>query len=187
MTQRLPADELVKSKWIKSVSKVGVAILKDLILRLQQAGRRASLADPLEWEEDEERECVYIDCSMLPYLTFLCNMVAFNSSTRRMKTHGSLRPSAGAHMPILNKIVMWQFQTTTIVCLDRSRFVPLNRPPFRRHCASSLRMILLLNKNHSVYLLSNYPPPQTHQVHPVPTLHRYRHRLLENGWCRSGL
>lgn len=65
MTQRLPADELVKSKWIKSVSKVGVAILKDLILRLQQAGRRASLAEPLEWEEDEERECVYVDCSML--------------------------------------------------------------------------------------------------------------------------
>lgn len=107
MTQRLPADELVKSKWIKSVSKVGVAILKDLILRLQQAGRRASLAEPLEWEEDEERECVYVDCSMLQYLTFLCNMVAFKSSTRRMTIRGSLRQSVGGHMPIRNKIVMW--------------------------------------------------------------------------------
>lgn len=35
---------------MKSVSKVGLAILKDLILRLQQAGPRASLAEPLEWE-----------------------------------------------------------------------------------------------------------------------------------------
>lgn len=48
--ERLPADELAKTKWMKSVSKVGLATLKDLILRLQQAGPRASLAEPLDWE-----------------------------------------------------------------------------------------------------------------------------------------
>ncbi|KAF8813599.1 Pkinase-domain-containing protein, partial [Phlegmacium glaucopus] len=51
--ERLPADELVKTKWIRSSSKVGVAILKDLILRLQQAGPRDSLAGPLDWETNE--------------------------------------------------------------------------------------------------------------------------------------
>lgn len=56
--QRLPAEELAKTKWIKSVSKVGTSILQDVIRRLEQAGRRASLAEPLDWEADEERECV---------------------------------------------------------------------------------------------------------------------------------
>ncbi|KDR75445.1 hypothetical protein GALMADRAFT_98931 [Galerina marginata CBS 339.88] len=52
-SERLPADELAKTKWIKSISKVGVSMLKDLILRLQQAGPRASLAEPLDWESAE--------------------------------------------------------------------------------------------------------------------------------------
>ena len=35
------------------MAKVPVAILKDLILRLQQVGPRASLAEPLDWENAE--------------------------------------------------------------------------------------------------------------------------------------
>lgn len=38
---------------MKSVGKVPVALLKDLVLRLQQAGPRASLAEPLDWENGE--------------------------------------------------------------------------------------------------------------------------------------
>ncbi|KAJ7078944.1 Pkinase-domain-containing protein [Mycena belliarum] len=54
--ERLPAEELAKTKWVKSVSKVGTSILQEVIRRLEQAGRRASLAEPLDWEADEERE-----------------------------------------------------------------------------------------------------------------------------------
>ncbi|KAJ6586809.1 Pkinase-domain-containing protein [Mycena vulgaris] len=54
--ERLPAEELAKTKWIKSVSKVATSILQDVIRRLEQVGRRASLAEPLDWEADEERE-----------------------------------------------------------------------------------------------------------------------------------
>ncbi|KAF6762942.1 STE/STE20/YSK protein kinase [Ephemerocybe angulata] len=50
--ERLPADELLKTKWMKSVSKVPVAILKDLVLRLERSGPRASLAGPLDWEAE---------------------------------------------------------------------------------------------------------------------------------------
>ncbi|KAF8637070.1 hypothetical protein AX17_003089 [Amanita inopinata Kibby_2008] len=52
-SERLSAEELGKARWMKSVAKVGVSILIDLILRLQQAGRRDSLATALEWEKDE--------------------------------------------------------------------------------------------------------------------------------------
>ncbi|KAJ7132870.1 Pkinase-domain-containing protein [Mycena crocata] len=55
-SERLPAEELAKTKWIKSVSKVSTAILQEPVRRLEQAGRRASLAEPLDWEADEERE-----------------------------------------------------------------------------------------------------------------------------------
>ncbi|KAI0949506.1 hypothetical protein AcW1_009097 [Taiwanofungus camphoratus] len=55
---RLTAEELSKTKWIKSVSKVPMTILKDLILRydawIQSGGTRQSVADPLPWEEEEE-------------------------------------------------------------------------------------------------------------------------------------
>ncbi|KAJ7783031.1 Pkinase-domain-containing protein [Mycena metata] len=55
-SERLPAEELAKTKWIKSISKVGTSILQDVVRRLEQAGRRASLAEPLDWEAEEERE-----------------------------------------------------------------------------------------------------------------------------------
>ncbi|KAJ7209485.1 Pkinase-domain-containing protein [Mycena pura] len=57
-SERLPAEELAKTKWIKSISKVGTSILQEVVRRLEQAGRRASLAEPLDWEADEERESV---------------------------------------------------------------------------------------------------------------------------------
>lgn len=44
---------------MKNVAKVGVSLLKDLILRLQQAGPRASLAEPLDWETSELTKYVY--------------------------------------------------------------------------------------------------------------------------------
>ncbi|KAG6844346.1 hypothetical protein H0H87_007622 [Tephrocybe sp. NHM501043] len=59
--ERLPADELSKSKWIKSVAKVSVSVLKDLVTRFEQAAKRASLAEPLDWEEEEERDLMGMD------------------------------------------------------------------------------------------------------------------------------
>lgn len=60
----MTAEELGKSKWIKSVSKEKVSVLRELILRYdawaQGGGTRQSLAEPLDWEQDEENECVYI-------------------------------------------------------------------------------------------------------------------------------
>lgn len=58
----MSADELSKTKWIKSVAKVPTTMLKDLILRydtwIQSGGVRASTAGPLAWEADEE--CVIL-------------------------------------------------------------------------------------------------------------------------------
>lgn len=54
LMQRLPAEELLKTKWIKSIAKVNVIVLKDLIMRLKQVGPRASLAEPLDWEKEIE-------------------------------------------------------------------------------------------------------------------------------------
>ena len=85
--QRLSADELLKTKWIASVRKVPITTLKDLILRydawVKGGGTRMSMAAPLPWEEEEERErgCVLkwrcfvgfshpaIDCSRTSILT----------------------------------------------------------------------------------------------------------------------
>ncbi|KAG6333564.1 hypothetical protein ID866_5526 [Astraeus odoratus] len=57
---RLTADELAKTKWIKSASKVNVSILKELIHKYetwaQKGGLRVSLAEPLDWENDEKRD-----------------------------------------------------------------------------------------------------------------------------------
>ncbi|KZT11062.1 Pkinase-domain-containing protein [Laetiporus sulphureus 93-53] len=57
---RLTADELSKTKWIKSIAKVPIMTLKDLILRYdawqQSGGSRASVAGRLPWEEEEERD-----------------------------------------------------------------------------------------------------------------------------------
>ncbi|KAF7321282.1 STE/STE20/YSK protein kinase [Mycena kentingensis (nom. inval.)] len=54
--ERLPADELSKTKWIKSVSKVPTNLLQEIVRRLEMAEKRASLAEPLDWEEDEQRD-----------------------------------------------------------------------------------------------------------------------------------
>ncbi|GLB37162.1 putative ste ste20 ysk protein kinase [Lyophyllum shimeji] len=54
--ERLPADELSKTKWIRSIVKVSVSLLKDLVLRFEQTAKRASLAEPLDWEEDEQQD-----------------------------------------------------------------------------------------------------------------------------------
>uniref|UniRef100_A0A0W0FZX5 non-specific serine/threonine protein kinase n=1 Tax=Moniliophthora roreri TaxID=221103 RepID=A0A0W0FZX5_MONRR len=51
-SERLPADELLKTKWIKNIQKVNVSTLQDLVRRLQVAGPRASLAGPLDWEQE---------------------------------------------------------------------------------------------------------------------------------------
>ncbi|KAG6372348.1 kinase-like domain-containing protein [Boletus reticuloceps] len=57
---RLSADELSKTKWIKSASKVNVSVLRELILKydawIQNGGSRASLAGPLDWEDEENQE-----------------------------------------------------------------------------------------------------------------------------------
>ncbi|TDL17282.1 Pkinase-domain-containing protein [Rickenella mellea] len=57
---RPTADDLTKTKWIKSTVKTPVSILKEFILQYeswqQAGGTRASIADPLPWEEEEEDE-----------------------------------------------------------------------------------------------------------------------------------
>jgi len=50
--QRYPAEDLSKTKWIKSVYKVSLSILQELVMRLKQAGPRASLTAPLDWEKE---------------------------------------------------------------------------------------------------------------------------------------
>ncbi|KAG6820991.1 hypothetical protein H0H93_008620 [Arthromyces matolae] len=60
-SERLAADELSKSKWIRATAKVSVSILRDLILRLEQAAKRTSLAEPLDWEEEEERDLLGVE------------------------------------------------------------------------------------------------------------------------------
>ncbi|KIP04846.1 hypothetical protein PHLGIDRAFT_108991 [Phlebiopsis gigantea 11061_1 CR5-6] len=60
---RLSADDLLKTKYMKTfIKSPPVTILKELIIRyeawLSTGGSRASVAGPLSWEEDEERECV---------------------------------------------------------------------------------------------------------------------------------
>ena len=56
--ERPTADELSKSKWIRATAKTPVSILKDLLVQYEQwqqaGGTRASIAEPLAWEEEEE-------------------------------------------------------------------------------------------------------------------------------------
>ena len=59
--QRLSADDLLKTKYMKTIIKSPpVTILKDLIVRyetwLHSGGTRASVAGSLPWEEEENRE-----------------------------------------------------------------------------------------------------------------------------------
>ncbi|KAJ3482494.1 hypothetical protein NLI96_g6936 [Meripilus lineatus] len=57
---RLTADELSRTKLIKSAAKTPVTILKDLILRydawVKSGGTRASMMGSLPWEEDEAED-----------------------------------------------------------------------------------------------------------------------------------
>lgn len=52
-----------------SIRKVSVTILKDLILRYDAwtkgGGVRASMAAPLPWEEEEERERKYVSVALV--------------------------------------------------------------------------------------------------------------------------
>lgn len=63
LDQRLTADELSKSKWIKSSTKIPTSMLKDLLLRydswIEGGGVRASMVEPLAWEQEEQKEYVY--------------------------------------------------------------------------------------------------------------------------------
>lgn len=56
--QRLTAEDLLKTKWIKSASRTSVTILKDLLLRYDawvKAGSKPSdLSEPLPWEKESE-------------------------------------------------------------------------------------------------------------------------------------
>ena len=56
--QRLPAEELLKTKWIKSASKTPVTILKDLLLRyntwIRTGSKPSDLSEPLPWERESE-------------------------------------------------------------------------------------------------------------------------------------
>lgn len=58
--KRFSADELLRTKWMKSVSKANVSTLRELILRydawMKNGGTRNSLAEPLDWENEEQRE-----------------------------------------------------------------------------------------------------------------------------------
>lgn len=57
--QRLPAEELSKSKWIKIASKIPNTLLKEMLVRYDAwsdgGGARTSLADPLGWEDEESQ------------------------------------------------------------------------------------------------------------------------------------
>ena len=68
--ERPSADELSRSKWIKS-SKASVSVLKELLVQydawMQAGGTRASIAGNLPWENEEEEYVTFI-------LTF-CNRI----------------------------------------------------------------------------------------------------------------
>ncbi|KAL1744670.1 STE/STE20/YSK protein kinase [Schizophyllum fasciatum] len=57
-SERATAEELLKTKWMKSTQKTSLTILKDLLGRVQRAAPRESLAQPMAWEAAEEEECV---------------------------------------------------------------------------------------------------------------------------------
>lgn len=67
-SERPSADELIKTKWLKSAAKASVAPLKDLVVRyenfISEQGPRASLAGPLPWEEEEERDRLDADAAL---------------------------------------------------------------------------------------------------------------------------
>ncbi|KAJ7680224.1 Pkinase-domain-containing protein, partial [Mycena polygramma] len=141
-SERLPAEELVKTKWIKSISKVGTAILQDVVRRLEQAGRRASLAEPLDWEADEERECVphAFNCHMPidenPWEFDTVRGSAFlyqdmempdNSENDSFQTHATIRPPAAP----LPSSLLRLFEDEAATPQDSFRVPPFHIPSQR--------------------------------------------------------
>ncbi|KAI0342064.1 Pkinase-domain-containing protein [Trametopsis cervina] len=59
-SDRLSAEDLLKTKYMKPVLKTAVTFLRDLIVRYdiwrKSGGVRASMADPLPWEQEERQE-----------------------------------------------------------------------------------------------------------------------------------
>ena len=58
LLQRLPAEDLLKTRWIKSASKTPITILKDLLLRyntwIRTGSKLSDLSEPLPWEREIE-------------------------------------------------------------------------------------------------------------------------------------
>ncbi|THH15477.1 hypothetical protein EW146_g5007 [Bondarzewia mesenterica] len=56
-SDRLSAEELLKTRWIKSAAKTQITILKDLLLRydtwVKTEGGSSSLSEPLPWEQED--------------------------------------------------------------------------------------------------------------------------------------
>jgi protein-serine/threonine kinase len=64
-SDRLTAEELLKTRWIKNASKASVTILKDLLLRYdawEKTGSKPSdLSEPLSWEKENDSEELEFD------------------------------------------------------------------------------------------------------------------------------
>ena len=75
---------------MKSVSKVGLAILKDLILRLQQAGPRASLAEPLDWEGADNEWVFFFGNVFVRFVSNSFNQLGYSILLSTTPIHGSL-------------------------------------------------------------------------------------------------
>ena len=58
LLQRLPAEDLLKTRWIKTASKTPITILKDLLLRyntwIRTGSKLSDLSEPLPWEREIE-------------------------------------------------------------------------------------------------------------------------------------
>ena len=56
--QRLTAEDLLKTKWIKNALKTPISILKDLLLRydtwVKTGSKPSDLSEPLPWEKENE-------------------------------------------------------------------------------------------------------------------------------------
>lgn len=57
---RLTAEELLKTRWIKNASKTPITILKDLLLRYdaweKTGSKQSDLSEPLPWEKENDSE-----------------------------------------------------------------------------------------------------------------------------------
>lgn len=57
-SDRPPAEELSKSKWIRAAAKTPLSVLKEMLAQYDMwqagGGTRTSIAEPLSWEEGEE-------------------------------------------------------------------------------------------------------------------------------------